>query len=220
MSKSSLLPVIACVLVLAAAGANYGLGRLDVPKPHRLPVESFPAKIGDWSGGPLRDVDIDIARALPTAKIVERVYTSPTGAQVDLMLLTATEDEDMHSPQACFPSQGWKLSDIRAIQIDGDPGTRMSAELDGQRQSVLYWLTGYFPPAPSPNEFVRKIAAARGHYLNRYKNMSLFVRLITSDDPQGHKALTDFTTALHEPLSALKATVSSKSESHAAPFKF
>jgi hypothetical protein len=50
--------------------------------------------------------------------------------------------------------------------------------------------------------------------------MSLFVRLITSDDAQGHRALTDFTKALREPLSELKATVSSKSESHAAPFKF
>ena len=220
MSKPSLLPVIACVFILAAAGANYGLGRLDVPKPHRLPVESFPAQIGPWVGGPLRDVDIDIARALPTAKIVERVYSNGMGEQVDLMLLTATEDEDMHSPQACFPSQGWKLSNIQVIQVDGDPGTRMSAELGGQHQAVLYWLTGYFPPAPPPNQFVRKIAEARGKYLNRYKNMSLFVRLITSDDPQGHKALTDFTAAIHEPINALKATVSNKSENHKAPFKF
>jgi hypothetical protein len=143
MSKSSILPVIACVLVLAATGTNYGLGRLDVPKPHRLPVESFPAKIGVWSGGPVRDVDIDIARALPTAKIFERVYTSPTGEQVDLMLLTATEDEDMHSPQACFPSQGWKLSDIQAIQVDGDTGTRRTATVCALLADRL------FPPAPA-----------------------------------------------------------------------
>jgi len=220
MPKSSFLPIIAAVLILTAAGANYGLGKLDVPKPHRLPVETFPVQIGNWTGGPLREVDIDIARALPTAKIVERVYTSATGEQVDLMLLTATEDEDMHSPQACFPSQGWALSNIQAVQVDGDPATQMSAELGDQRQAVLYWLTGYFPPAAPANPLVRQVADARGKYLNRYKNMSLFVRLITSDDPRGHKALADFTLALKEPLGKLKASVSSETRSHKTPFKF
>lgn len=220
MSNTPILSVVACALVLGAAGTNYALGRLDVPKPHRLPVESFPAKLGVWQGGPLRETDIDIARALPTAKIVERVYTNSSGAQVDMMLLTATEDEDMHSPQACFPSQGWKLTDIHPVQADGDTATHMSAQLDNQRQAVLYWLTGYFPPAPPTNAFVRKVADLRGRVLDRHKNMSLFVRLISSDDPQGQKALLDFTAAMHSPLEALKSTVNRTSERRVPVFKF
>ena len=220
MPNTSILSVVACGLVLAAASADYGFGRLDVPKPHRLPVETFPATVGVWKGGPLREPDVDIARALPTAKIVERVYINPVGEQVDLMLLTATEDEDMHSPQACFPSQGWTLSGIQSTQADGDPATRMTAELDGQREAVLYWLTGYYPPPVPPNPIARKVADLRARYLERHKNMSLFVRLIAADNPAGRQALSDFTTALHQPLSQLKATVTAASTTHVTPFKF
>ena len=131
MQKHTLLPVICCALVLAAVGADYGLGQMDVPKPHRLPVESFPAQIGDWRAGPVQAVDPDIQRALATAKIVERPYLNSLGQQVDLMLLTATEDEDMHSPKACFPSQGWVLTNVHDIGMDGQPATQMTAQFEG-----------------------------------------------------------------------------------------
>ena len=204
MSKHTLLPVICCVLVLAAVGADYGLGQMDVPKPHRLPVEAFPARIGDWQGGPVQTVDPDVQKALATAKIVERTYTDPRGQTVDLMLLTATEDEDMHSPKACFPSQGWTLTNVRDTQMDGQPATQMTAQFEeGPRQTVLYWLTGYFPPAPPRNALLQKASVWRTHVLGAHNNMSLFVRLIAPDTPLGNRALVDFTRSLHEPIQIL-----------------
>ena len=80
MPNGKILSVTACVLVLAAAAADYGLGQVDVAKPHRLPVESFPATIGVWQGGPIQEVDPEVQKKLATAKIVEREYVNPGGA--------------------------------------------------------------------------------------------------------------------------------------------
>jgi len=206
MPNNALLPLMGCALVLSAVGADYGLGRLDVPKPRRLPVETFPAVIGPWKGGPVQEVGDDIQKRLPTAKIVERVYTDPTGQQVDLMLLTATEDEDMHSPKACFPSQGWTLSDVKDTRVDDQQATRMTADMDGRgRLSVLYWLTGYYPPAPPRNALLQKASVWRKHFMGAHSNMSLFVRITAPETPLTDKALASFTASLHDPLKALVA---------------
>lgn len=201
MPNHALLPLISCVLVLSAVGVDYGLGQMDVPRPHRLPVETFPTKIGAWQGGDLAPVDLDVQKKLPTAKIVERSYTNPQGQSVDLMLLTATEDEDMHSPQACFPSQGWNLSNIQSTQVDGQPATQMSAQQEGgPPATVLYWLTGYFPPAPPRNALLQKAYQERMHIMGNHNNMSLFVRMIAPDTPLGRRALAEFTSDLRGPL--------------------
>lgn len=207
MPNNALLPVICCALVLTAVGADYGLGKLDVPKPHRLPVETFPAQIGSWQGGPLQTVDPDIQSQLKTAKIVERRYTNPLllpNQGVDLMLLTATEDEDMHSPQACFPSQGWTLSNVQSTSVDGEPATQMTAQMDGEgRQTVLYWLTGYFPPAQPRNALLKQASVWRNHFQLAHNNMSLFVRIIAPDTPLGRRALANFTNAAQGPIQKL-----------------
>jgi len=204
MPNNALLPLIGCALVLSAMGADYGLGRMDVPKSHRLPVETFPDTIGSWKGGPLELVNEDVQRKLPTAKIVERVYTNPVGQQVDLMLLTATEDEDMHSPQACFPSQGWKLSNIHDTQVDGQPGTQMNGQINGQApEIILYWMTGYFPAAAPQNALLRKAFVWRTQSFDKHNNMSLFVRILSPDTPLGRRNLSEFTALLHTPIKTL-----------------
>ena len=204
MPNYALLPVISCALVLLTAGVNYGLGQMDVPRPHRLPVETFPATVGAWKGGALQAVDIDVQKKLPSAKIVERIYTNPQGQWVDLMLLTATEDEDMHSPQACFPSQGWTLSNIQETQVGGQPATRMSAQQEGgPPATVLYWLTGYYPPVPPRNALLQKAYEQRTRVMGNHNNMSLFVRMIGSDTPLGRRAMAEFTSQVDSPLQAL-----------------
>ncbi len=203
MPNNALLPLMGCALVLSAVGADYGLGRMAFPEPRRLPVESFPNVIGEWKGGPVQPVLEDVQRKLRTAKIVERVYTNPAGQSVDLMLLTATENEDMHSPQVCFPNQGWKLSDIHETTEDGQNATQMTATLDGQQQTVLYWLTGYYPPAPPRSVPLRRAYDIRNRIMNGRSNMSLFVRVIVPNTPRERSALLAFTVALRAPLNAL-----------------
>ena len=206
MPNNALLPLIGCAMVLSAVGADYGLGRLDVPKPHILPVETFPAVIGDWKGGPVQPVDPDIQKRLPTAKIVERVYVDSRGHKVDLMLLTATEDEDMHSPQVCFPSQGWTLSDIHSTSVDGQPATQMTADMNGQgRLEVLYWLTGYFPPPPPRNALLQKATVWRTHFMGPHSNMSLFVRIMSPAATLDKQTAASFTASIRDPLNALVA---------------
>ena len=204
MPNDALLPLMGCALVLSAVAADYGLGQLDVPKSHRLPIEGFPAVVGDWKAGPVQEIDADIQKRLPTAKIVERVYTNPAGQTMDLMLLTATEDEDMHSPKACFPSQGWALSDVRETQVDGQPMTRMTADMGGRgKLAVLYWLTGYYAPAPPRNALLQKASVWRTHFMGAHSNMSLFVRITAPDTPRNDRAMAGFTSAIRDPLNAL-----------------
>lgn len=203
MPNNALLPVMGCVLVLSAVGADYGLGQMAVPKPRRLPVETFPAVIGAWKAGPVQPVQEDVQQKLRTAKIVDRTYTSPDGQSVDLMLLTATENEDMHSPQLCFPNQGWTLSDIHETRVDGQTATQMRATLGDQRQTVLYWLTGYYPPAPPKSAALRDAYFIRNRIMKGRTNMSLFVRIIVADTPAGRRSLPGFTSALRAPLTAL-----------------
>ena len=204
MPNNALLPLMGCALVLSAVAADYGLGQLDVPKPHRLAVEGFPAVVGDWKAGPVHQVDPDIQKRLPTAKIVERDYTNSTRQVMTLMLLTATEDEDMHSPKACFPSQGWTLSDEKDIQIAGQPMTRMTADMDGRgKLAVLYWLTGYYAPTPPRSALLQKASVWRTHFMGAHSNMSLFVRITAPDTPLNDRAMTSFTSALQDPLNAL-----------------
>ncbi len=221
MPKYPLLPLMGCLLVFSAVGADYGLGQMDVPRPHLLPVERFPATIGSWQGGPVNEVEPDIQKRLPTAKIVERVYANPQGQSLDLMLLTATEDEDMHSPKACFPSQGWVLTNVRETQVDGQPATQMTAQIEGgPRQTVLYWLTGYYPPAPPRNMFFQKTASWRGHLMGAHDNMSLFVRIIAPDTPLGNRALADFTQSLHAPIQNLIGAGAVKTHKKLLPRQF
>ena len=204
MPNNAILPLIACGLILSAVGADYGFGQMAVPKSHRLPVETFPATLGDWKGGPLEAVLPEVQQKLPTAKIVERVYTNSLGQSVDLMLLTATEDEDMHSPQTCFPSQGWTLSNIHEVPVDGQPATQMDAQMaSGPPETVLYWETGYFAPPPPRNPLLRKAFVWRTQTLDKHNNMSLFVRLISRDTPSNRRGVSKFTQLLHAPIQSL-----------------
>jgi hypothetical protein len=80
----------------------------------------------------------------------------------------------------------------------------MTAQFEGgPRQTVLYWLTGYFPPAPPRNALLRKAAVWRTHVMGAHNNMSLFVRIIGPDTPLGNHALAEFTQTLHGPIQTL-----------------
>ena len=177
-------------MVFGGAALDYGLGPLAVPKPHRLPVEAFPARLGAWQGGPIVPVDPDVQARIATSKIMERDYTDPVGSEADVMLVTATDSLDIHSPLDCFPSQGWRLSNERSAVVQGQPVKLMDVQQDEQKMTVMYWMTGYYQPDPSPYPLVRAVAALRARVIGRKEGDSLFVRLMVPATPAAQAALS------------------------------
>ena len=190
MSNNALLPLIGCALVLSAVGVDYGLGQLDVPKPHFLPVESFPAVIGDWKGGPVQQVNPDIQKRLPTAKIVERVYTNPTGQGGGPDAADGHRGRGHAQPQSLLP-----LAGLDPQRRPGHAGRRPADDPDDRRHGRAgaagrAVLADRVLPAPPPRTaLLQKASVWRKHFMGDHSNMSLFVRITTPDTPLNRRAL-------------------------------
>ena len=200
MQDTKVFAVLALLLVVPALVAEFTCDRLPVAYPRVLSVEAFPARLGAWQGGPLVPVDSEVQKRIPTAKINERVYTNGTLPGVDLTLVSARDAEDIHNPLACFPSQGWDLSQITRAQIGSQPVNVMTATQGDQRWKVIFWSTGdYAAPAPRA-AWLRGLAAARQKYIVKGDDKSLLVRVVAPATPEGDAALRDFTAHLMAPL--------------------
>ena len=191
MQNHRALAVVGCIVIFGGAALEYSLGPLAVAKPRRLPVETFPARIGDWQGGTIQTVDPDIQARLPTAMISDREYADPAGRSIDVMLVTASDSLDIHSPLDCFPSQGWHLSQPKQINLRGQSMYVMDALQNDQKLTIMYWTTGYYTPAPSHNVLIRKASDFRNELVPNHEGESLFVRLIAPATPAGDQGLSE-----------------------------
>ncbi len=194
------LTVAGCVTVFGLAALSYWLGPLPVPRPRLLPVETLPLVLGDWQGGPVQPVDPDIQARLPTSHIFDRPYTDRRGQGADVMLVTASDVVDIHSPLDCFPSQGWRLSNPRTAVLDGQRVSLIDARQEAQAFTMLYWTTGYYLPPPSPSPLVRRISAARARLVGTKEGTSLFVRVLLPASGTGDVAVLDLGRLLVPPI--------------------
>lgn len=196
MQNTKVLSLTGLLMVLLALAANYGVARVFVPVAHRLPVETFPRKIGEWTAGPDIVADTEVQQKLPTATLVTRVYTNPTGESVELLLLTAGRREDFHNPNECFPGHGWELSNKQKTSLEGQAVNTMLAVRESAQSEVWYWWAGELDFAQQASGTMSNIQRLRRTIyggLGRADGMSLFVRLIAPHTPQGHHCLDAFT---------------------------
>jgi EpsI family protein len=176
MQNTTLCRWIVSVMVLGTLTVNHIVGRLDLAKPHLLPVETFPRQIGDWRAGPDTPLDPEVQKALSTARVVQRVYTNSVGESVELLLLSANDYKDFHDPTSCFPGQGWTLMDRHTMEINGQTVNRMIAARENKQQvEVVYWLPGNY--IPQAHGLVLQKALAIRHLVTKEESQSLFVRL-------------------------------------------
>lgn len=203
----SALALACCALVLGVALLDFASGPIPVAHPRKLAVDTFPARLGVWQGGAVAPVDPEIQARLRTSAIMDREYTDRLGRSADVMLVTASDNLDIHNPKDCFPSQGWKLTNSRDKVIGGQPVTLMDAQLDDQKMTVLYWTTGvYTPPAPR-SALARQALVLRDRIVPRHEAVSLFVRLMV---PQGPDADPEITALAAQVLSPVQALVAEK----------
>lgn len=207
MSRARTIVVI--LLLGVACVLTYGLPRLDLPKPRVLPVASFPKQIGDWRMIRERRPDPDVQKALPTAVIVDREYADRTGRTISLLLLTASEMRDIHSPAVCLPGSGWQTRSDRLV-VRG--GTKMTARVMAIRDAAFHvWF--WYPSVPYPepkHPFVRALYRWRLKAPGTYRpdtiadlSSSLLVRVIMPAAEGNEKVMEDFVAAIEQPLNEL-----------------
>ncbi len=203
MQNYALLAVGCCGMVFAVAALEYIAGPLPVPQPRKLAVETFPSRLGSWQGGAIAPVDGDIQARLPTSAIMDRQYTTAAGQSADVMLVTASDNLDIHNPKDCFPSQGWHLSRSHDEVIQGQTVTVMDAQLGLQKNTVLYWTTGVYMPPPSRYVLVQKAQSLREKIVPRHESVSLFVRLMVPQGRDADQELAGLAKQVMPPVQAL-----------------
>lgn len=202
-ARQAALALACCALVLGVAVLDLTYGPIPVAHPRKLAVERFPARLGDWRGGAIAPVDPDIQARLRTSAIMDREYTDDAGRAADVMLVTASDNLDIHNPKDCFPSQGWGLTNSRDRMIGSQMVTLMDAQLGDQKMTVLYWMTGvYTPPAPH-SVLARRALLLRDKIVPRHEAFSLFVRLMVPQGPDADREITALAGQVLPPVQAL-----------------
>src|SRR5579871_2254518 len=138
MQNGKVLSLITLLLLLAALAACRLLPRLDTGL-RQLPVERLPHSFAGWNSGPDISADREVQAKLPTAHILERNYVNAQGKTANLMLVTATDDEDFHKPTACLPAQGWTLRNWTVMQIGQHPARAVTAQRDQNGFTIVYY---------------------------------------------------------------------------------
>jgi hypothetical protein len=200
---------IALALIGAALAATYAVPRLELPRPRRLPVEDLPRRIGDWRAVTDNETSEDVKKALPTALILDRQYMDSRGRTLNVVLVTASEMRDIHSPAVCLPGSGWETETDNLVVIDGQKITARVMSIQGQRYHVWFW----YPPVPFPEprgELARKLYRWRLTAPGTYRpdtladlSSSLMVRLMIPTRPDAEEAVRDFIASSRAPIAEM-----------------
>jgi EpsI family protein len=108
--------LIALGLVLAFGGAGEAIRVTRVPPAaYRPDFAAIPLRIGEYQG---RDLPIDesVYKFLGAGGMIEREYVGP-GAPVRLSVLYASDWRSVHSPEGCYPAQGWELVSNEKVTV-------------------------------------------------------------------------------------------------------
>src|SRR3979411_3296198 len=110
MMASSLRFLLAAALIASAAIFLEGRGRNEI-FPYRLPLQSFPTQLSNWTGTDIA-IQKDVLEVLGPGDFLLRVYQNPAEKQpfLDLLLayfLRKRTGGPLHSPKPCPPGWGW-----------------------------------------------------------------------------------------------------------------
>jgi hypothetical protein len=203
MHRTEIYAFAACLIVFLGSAADYGIGKVPVSQSHKVPIQTFPAKVSDWIGGPLISPDPSLKQKLPTATIRERQYEDSLSNSVDLTLVTASNYIDMHDPTICFPAQGWIITKSEMTQTSGQKMHMLTVLQDGQKMTVYYWWTGYYPPPPAKNDVQKVIAGFRDKVVNARVGSSLLVRVVATQSSCSDDRLKAFLASILPPVQTL-----------------
>ncbi len=147
MSRSGTLRfALAAGLIAFTAILLQARGRTEII-PSRLPLSSFPERLGEWKG---KDValDQDTLDVLGPGDFLVRDYYAPAQPEPTNLYIayfpSQRTGDTIHSPKNCLPGAGWApVENSRiALALPGHapfPANRYVIAKGDARQLVLYW---------------------------------------------------------------------------------
>ncbi|HTW58301.1 MAG TPA: EpsI family protein [Terriglobales bacterium] len=147
MTRATLRFVFALALIASAAVFLQAHTRAEVFPP-RLPLDSFPQKLGAWTSYDV-PMDKDVLEILGRGDFLLRVYQNQQVPQAPIDLFIAyfpsqRAGDTIHSPQHCLPGAGWMPLENKSflLSMPGHapfPVNRYVIAKGDARQVVLYW---------------------------------------------------------------------------------
>jgi EpsI family protein len=147
MMASSFRFILAAALIASAAIFLQARARSEIFPP-RLPLQSFPTQLSNWTGTDIA-IQKDVLEVLGPGDFLLRVYQDPAEKQpfVDLFIAyfpSQRTGDTIHSPKHCLPGSGWLPveSSRVTLSLPGHgpfPANRYVIAKGDSRQLVLYW---------------------------------------------------------------------------------
>lgn len=208
MQKSTTLTLAAFVMVMATLAFSNARRPMQ-GETRLLKIETFPKQVGAWHSVEEISQKPEVLAALPSAHILERVYEGPGGHKADVLLLTATDDQDFHEPTWCMPGQGWTITERKLVPLADQKANLMSVTQDNMSsQLTYYWVRCYNPDIPKPGTLLDRVYRMRR--LFNHESYSLFVRIIMSGQLSERPTLVKFSEQVWrdvQPIVGAKASV-------------
>jgi len=113
------------------------------------PLAELPTRAGSWRMAEDVPIEPAIESELRADLNLQRVYVSPAAEPIWLYVGYYGTDRGgrpEHTPQFCYPSQGWAIASDRVLEVS--PSTRLRVneylvERNGDRQLVHFWYRSH-----------------------------------------------------------------------------
>jgi hypothetical protein len=138
--------VLLAVLLLVSAGLVHGVltNRWSTPaelKAAAARCENVPLSMGEWKGGPGQSIPNEAIKLAGIEGYVARRYTHPKLGEVHLLLVCGRPGPiSVHTPDICFPAEGFKLV--------GKPRKTLVTPSGGE-PSGEFWTAEFKSPNPA-----------------------------------------------------------------------
>jgi EpsI family protein len=165
------------------------------------PAARLALQLGKWQGQDV-PVPVDVQKALPTARILSRSYSCPTGPAT-VTIVSGSDATVLHDPHDCLSGEGWQFLQERTRTVDiGRPGAAIRVrevvmDKSGVPAHMWYWY------AIGSDVYDSTLAARLGLFRTRLTEgrgrRAEFVRLIVggeTDSGRSAAMLTDLARQL------------------------
>ena len=135
--------LVVAMLVLTGVAAWWLVLR-PTPTHDGLALDALPAELNGWRAVEI-EMDQGVSRMLAADHNVQRAYLHPHGFQIFVYVGyygTARGGVPEHTPDVCYPAQGWSIRDANARRVGGQGGFALqefTVEKNGEQRLVHFW---------------------------------------------------------------------------------
>ncbi|HEV2471962.1 MAG TPA: exosortase-associated EpsI family protein [Chthonomonadales bacterium] len=205
MQHDKVLAAVALLMACAALAVSALARPVREGKSFVVPVAQFPSLLAGWecvSQTTEKDYPEEVRHKLPTAHVVDRHYMNALGQTVELLLLTADNQEEFHDPSVCFPDQGFSLQERRQWVLAGQRVQSFAVKQPGKDLFVLYWWAGDFESERPHPRWLQEVYKIRNKVQNE-EGSRIFARMVCTDTPDNRAAMIAFARSVIGPVRAL-----------------